>query len=448
MFGLGEIEGVASEARTAVELVAGPLPTSPLRWTALSVRAALGRLLSRSGLPRSRTAEVEALLEGARAAGLLAEAAYFLNAPEMMVGSALVAVGLAERTPSAAPVSVAYGMLGVVAGMARMHRTARRYLTTARSLSEAADDPYQLGVAWFYTGLYLGCIGNWTGALDAVERALDITERLGADMQSGFQFALIATNALYTSEYDKARRWMKTVESRAERSANVQQLGWACNIMSVADLHQGAFDSAIERSERARKIFLVERDLVSLIISEGIQCAALARSGQMARALAGAGRATALVATARPTTWGQLEGFSGPCEVYALAMLQGVLPREAVPARAAPALKGLRLFALVFPFGRARYHWIQGLFALASADKGRARRRLKKAIAVAGHFSMAYEELRATELLAPLAEHKERVELEARAEFLRSLVRDGTPADRRFVALQRERPESASVADH
>jgi len=448
MFGLGEIEGVASEARTAVELVAGPLPTSPLRWTALSVRAALGRLLSRSGLPRGRTAEVEALLEGARAAGLLAEAAYFLNAPEMMVGSALVAVGLAERTPSAAPVSVAYGMLGVVAGMARMHRTARRYLTTARSLSEAADDPYQLGVAWFYTGLYLGCIGNWTGALDAVERALDITERLGADMQSGFQFALIATNALYTSEYDKARRWMKTVEARAERSANVQQLGWACNIMSVADLHQGAFDSAIERSERARKIFLVERDLVSLIISEGIQCAALARSGQMARALAGAGRATALVATARPTTWGQLEGFSGPCEVYALAMLQGVLPREAVPARAAPALKGLRLFALVFPFGRARYHWIQGLFALASADKGRARRRLKKAIAVAGHFSMAYEELRATELLAPLAEHKERVELEARAEFLRSLVRDGTPADRRFVALQRERPESASVADH
>jgi len=192
----------------------------------------------------------------------------------------------------------------------------------------------------------------------------------------------------------------------------------------------------------------VERDLVSLIISEGIQCAALARSGQMARALAGAGRATALVATARPTTWGQLEGFSGPCEVYALAMLQGVLPREAVPARAAPALKGLRLFALVFPFGRARYHWIQGLFALASADKGRARRRLKKAIAVARHFSMAYEELRATELLAPLAEHKERVELDARAEFLRSLVRDGTPADRRFVALQRERPESASVADH
>ena len=448
MFGLGEIEGVASEARTAVELVARPLPTSPLRWTVLSVRSALGRLLSRPGSRRSRVGDVEALLEGARAAGLLAEAAYFLNAPEMMVGSALVAVGLAERTPSAAPVSVAYGMLGVVAGMARMHKTAKRYLTTARSLSETADDPYQLGVAWFYTGLYLGCIGDWKGALDAVERALDITERLGADMQSGFQYALIATNALYTSEYDKARRWMKTVESRAERSANVQQLGWACNIMSVADLHQGSFDSAIERSERARKIFLVERDLVSLIISEGIQCAALGRSGQMARALAGAGRATALVATARPTTWGQLEGFSGPCEVYALAMLQGVLPREAVPARAAPAIKGLRLFALVFPFGRARYHWIQGLFALASDDKRLARRRLRKSIAVAKRFSMAYEELRASELLAPILEQKERVELDARAELLRSLIRNGTPADRRLVDPEQEHPESASVANH
>ena len=77
-----------------------------------------------------------------------------------------------------------------------------------------------------------------------------------------------------------------------------------------------------------------------------------------------------------------------------------------------------------------------------------ARRRLRKSIAVAKRFSMAYEELRASELLAPILEQKERVELDARAELLRSLIRNGTPADRRLVDPEQERPESASVANH
>ena len=427
LFGLGEVEGVAVEARAAVQLVARSLPDSALGWLWLSARTALGRWLGvRDRVSRGSVTD-EDLLEAARAAGLLAESAYFLNAPEMMVGSSLLAVDLAERTPSASPVSVAYGMLGVVAGMARLHGVARRYLARARALSEAAGNPHQLGVAWFYTSMYFGCVGDWDASLDAAERALALTERLGADMQSGFELTLIATNALYTSDYTKARAWMETVRSRAERAANVQQIGWACNVVSVAELHQERYNQAIDLSERARQIFLVERDLVSLIIAEGVQCAALARSGRMNEALTGADRLTNLLASARPTTWGQLEGFAGPCEVYATAIAIGAVAHADVQASLRKVMASLRLFALVFPFGRARHRWIQGVLLDALGRRRAARRRFKQAIEVARRFRMPFEEQRASALLAPLVDEPARDELLQRASLLGAHLRAGVP---------------------
>jgi len=426
MFGLGEVEGVAVEARACVELVARRLPTSPLSWALQAGRMTLGRWMGAS--TRTLSADAGELLEGARAAGLLAESAYFLNAPEVMLGSALLAVDLAERTPSAAPVSTAYGMLGVVAGMARLQRTARRYLGRARSLSEAAGDPYQLGVAWFYTGMYFGCIGDWAASRDAAQRALALTEGLGADMQSGFQLTLIATNALYTSEYANTRAWMATVRSRAERAGNVQQLGWACNVVSVADLHQGLYVDAVALSAQGRQIFLCERDLVSLIIAEGVQCAALAHAGRMDDALQAAARATDLIATARPTTWGQLEGFSGPCEVYAMALAQGVVFDAQARGRFRIAIRGLRLFALTFPFGRPRLHWVRGQGLLAVGQPRVARRHLLRAIRLAQHFGMPFEELRATRLLAPLSDGPAQAGLLQRVQSLRVQVEAGAAA--------------------
>lgn len=430
MFGLGEIKGVEAAARRAVELVVGPLPKRPGHWALFAARAAVGRVMGLAGRVRAQSRPAPDLLEGARAAGLLAESAYFLNAPEMMVGSALLAVGLAERAANAAPVAAAYGMLGVAAGMGRLHGVARRYLDLARELSRAADDPYQLGVAWFYTGLYYGCIGDWDASEDAARRALELTERLGAHMQSGFEQTLIASNALYTSEYATARQLMHTVRTRAERSANVQQLGWSCNVVSVADLHQRRFAEAVALSEQSRQIFMAERDLVSLIIAEGVQCAALAHAGQLDEAVAGARRAMQLIAGARPTTWGQLEGFAGPCEVFAIAMARDASAVPALQPLAQKALAGLRMFAMIFPFGGARYQWIRGMYAIASGREASARRHLRGALACAQRFRMPFEELRASTLARSLVDGAEHDELSARAPALESQVATGMPIER------------------
>lgn len=422
LFGTGEVQRVAHHARAALEQLLHAVPRKPAGWASMAAWRALARWC---GIPKTLPdADANHLLEGARAAGLLAESAYFLHAPEMMVGSAFLAVDLAERTPDAAPVSAAYGMLGTVAGMSRLHGVAERYLTRARALSQGAGDDYQLGVAWFYTGMYHACAGQWDASLEAARKALALTERLNADMQSGFELTLIASNALYTSDYGRSRECMGTVRRRAERSSNLQQLGWSHNVIAVADLHQRHYDLALEGSWRAHNIFDVERDLVSLIISEGVQCAALARSDRIDEALKASARAEAMIAGAKPTTWGQLEGFAGPCEALALAAMASEGGGRELRGRFRQALRSLRLFVWVFPFGKPRYLWLCGLSALSNGRAKRAHRLLQRAAAAARHWQMPFEELRASELLLPLLRPVDQPDLAKRIDALKERVLD------------------------
>lgn len=407
LFGLGQVERVAEEARQAFSLVSRPLPRQPGGWARLAMTTAAKRLGSRLvgqtrtvmwRDPQRRWDELEA----SRAAALMAESAYFDNKPEMMLASALLAVDMAERTGLVAPVSTAYGMLAVVLGMARMHNTAHRYLDRARTLAEDAQDPYQQGVAWFYAGIYHGCLGDWQASLQACRRGLALTDAQGAYMLSGRQLTIIATNALYTSDYDDTRNWMETMRLRAQRLSNVQQVGWSGNVVSVADLHQGRYADAITRAERSRDIFVRNPDPISLTISEGVRCAALARSGQMADALRGADRAAERIVHARPTTWGQLEGYAGPCEVYAMAVEQGLHKVSELQPRLSGALSALRMFAWVFPFGRARYHRLRAQLSLADGHTRSADHHLALSIATAKRFNMPYEEWQAMRVRAAM----------------------------------------------
>lgn len=400
-FGLGDVDGVALEARRAIELVALPLPSTPAGWAGFALRRVLQRSL---GLPvRPRLTDAASAAEAARAAGLLAEASYFLNRPETMVASALLAVDLAARAGPSVPVSVAHGMLGVVAGMARLNGIGQRHLLLARSIADAAGDTLQQGVARFYAGLYHACGGNWDASNEAANQALDFTERLGASTQSGFQFTLLATNGLYVGRYAASRQWMSVVRQRALRQSNVQQQGWAFNVVSVADLHQGRWDDAIAGAQNGKNIFNRERDLVSLIISEGVLCAALMGAGMRADAARHAADVGRLLRGARPTTWGQLEGFAGACEVY--AELGRTHPHLAsrLDEVIGLCLGRLRQFAWIFPFGRARWHYVQGLLALKKRRGVSAVRHFDAAVAMAQKFAMPYEELRARRLLAECA---------------------------------------------
>lgn len=91
-------------------------------------------------------------------------------------------------------------------------------------------------------------------------------------------------------------------------------------------------------------------------------------------------------------------------------------------------MTGLRLFALAFPFGRVRYHWICSLFDIGHSKPRAARRRVRRAIVLARRFGMPVEALCAAQLLAGLVPAPEQRALQARAQTLAAALQPGWPA--------------------
>jgi hypothetical protein len=108
--------------------------------------------------------------------------------------------------------------------------------------------------------------------------------------------------------------------------------------------------------------------------------------------------------------------------VFALALKQGLATPSSLRGLLEPSLRSLRLFAIVFPFGRARVRWILGLLDHAMGRHRAARRNLAAAITLARRHRMPFEELRAVELLLPLSAGPQATELLARAGELTARV--------------------------
>ena len=102
--------------------------------------------------------------------------------------------------------------------------------------------------------------------------------------------------------------------------------------------------------------------------------------------------------------------------------------RSANKPMSAAAMTGLRLFALAFPFGRVRYHWICSLFDIGHSKPRAARRRVRRAIVLARRFGMPVEALCAAQLLAGLVPAPEQRALQARAQTLAAALQPGWPA--------------------
>ena len=146
--GLGETEECSRRVRTSLELAAHPLPDSRGAWKkslVLQILIQTSHLLT----ARSRRAPVpdEHKLEAARAATVLAERAYYESDALAMATASLLAVNLAEKVGEFALVARSYALMGLFAGLSRLHPLARRYFQRARTVARETEDYRGLSVA-------------------------------------------------------------------------------------------------------------------------------------------------------------------------------------------------------------------------------------------------------------------------------------------------------------
>jgi hypothetical protein len=145
---------------------------------------------------------------------------------------------------------------------------------------------------------------------------------------------MLAVNAHYQGKFAEARGHLRLLHDIAVGNGMAQQEGWCSYITGELGNATGEFEAAEESGLRARELTEQLNDTLGIIIAEGVVAVARDRMGRHDEALAMADQCLEHIRGVLPTSWGAIEGYAGPVEVYLSAwerrLAAGTAPDELV----------------------------------------------------------------------------------------------------------------------
>lgn len=403
-FGQGDIDGSEAQAVAALARLTEPLPSTRAGWMKLVLSAALRQWLAWL-LPLGRAArsddERSRSLEAAVTAGQLASIYYFTGDALRMVGLLLVGVNLANRAGSPTTVVEAHARLGYIAGVAGLHRTARRYFARASALSFDSADAAGRAVTMYLHAFYHLGLAEWRAAEDkgssAVALLLDNGDRQDAEIAQ-----TIASHAVYFSgRFGEARSRYQQVLESARARGNVQHEAWGLYLLGRSDLALGEVELATTELEHAWRLLDTVADRFSTVMCGGLLAQAylakrdLEAAAQLAhtldRQLAGP------VIPLAPC----VHGYIGVAEVY-LALGAHRRIDAAIRRAAQTAARRLTRFARAFPMAEPAALRVSAKCAQVDDLTALAVRRLRASVTSARDLAMPYDEAMAHAELAAI----------------------------------------------
>ncbi len=390
--GLGELNPAKEHFQKAAALLGWPLPTDLNRSLVRQLVRQL-RLRVGVGAQQYRSPQVKAaLLEAAHVYEGLGEIYYFANESNPLIDAWLRTLNLAERAESAPELARAYANVSLAAGLVPIHRVAQSYGKLAMQSAERSGQVAVQNWVGLLSGAYRGGIGDWEGALDAVQKVSEAAFRIGDWRRWQETQSLVFTVNFCRGEYARGVQVARAVYDFAMQHGHLQGQAFGLWGQGMNLLRMGRTEEAQPIIEQAIKIYLQTTDRPGLWIEYGLAAVAALREGNREAALSYAERVLSETKAAQPTTLGAVEAYAAPAEVYlALWESDGEAERERWRVLARQACTTLNRFARVFPIGQPRAALWQGLFYWLDNKPAHARVSWRKALSLAERLGMPYE---------------------------------------------------------
>ena len=286
-YGLGKLGKSRYHLDEALRLLGKPLPRSHLGWALrglyeIAVQCVLlivGRRLLRSSPdaePRVRDAS--------RLMNIVSEQFYFAVDIQKMVVCLLSTINLAERTGAPETASPAYGTLGYVAGIGRLHALSRLYFhrgqrgRDARSYVNTA-----VGLA-----LYHLAFGRWTACLAALEDGRARAEAVGDMFGVGLCLNVLGDARHLMGALQQATSTYEELVANALARLNTQHEVWGLSGCAETLFTQGRIGEANERLRECAAVMplIADSDRLSAFRHEGVKAAIRMRLDDAAGAAA------------------------------------------------------------------------------------------------------------------------------------------------------------------
>jgi len=328
---------------------------------------------------------------------ILSEQFYFAVDLRKMVIALLSTINLAERAETPETAARAYGTLGYVVGLSRLHGLSRLYFHRGRrGIDAGAHVNAAVGAA-----LYHLAFGRWKQCLAALVEGRAHAEAVGDTFGVGLCLNVLGDARHLMGALSQATAAYEELVANARARSNAQHEVWGLSGCAETLLSEGRIEEAEQRlRECARVLPLVaDRDRLSAFRHEGVKAAILLRLEDAGGAAAALDEALRLY-RADPTPmyatyWAVASIFETSLALWRRQGGTGQLP---LAVRDTSRL--MRRFAALFPIARSRHALLLGHRQWLVGNHSGAMRRWQQAEVIGTRLEMRHEVARAKETLA------------------------------------------------
>ena len=408
--GLGALDHSREHFEKAAELLGWP---SPHRKSALLMRLLLqvGRQAWRliRGRPSRPVKNPSQTLDAARTHERLVDLYYFAQDRPHLLNSALHSLNLSQKAPPSPELARAYALACSVASILRAHGLAEWY--QERALQTAAQVNHLPSQARVFsrTGLYNIGIANFKGAIELLDQASEISERLQDYRQWGESAALRAWTSYLVGDFEDCRARFERVRVMAKQLGNTQYQNWGQWGQSHGLMRLNRLEEARRALGEVVKRLENQEDSGSQVVSYGLMSIVCMHLKDWDNVLEYAKRLVPTEKRHARFSIADFEGYASVAEVF-LTLWQddaknGILSQigftlEECQSAARRACKFMQGYARIYPIAQPRAHFLQGWLSVLEGKQQDAFQIWKNGLHLPQTADMPYEEARLHELLS------------------------------------------------
>ena len=225
--GLGALDRSREHFEKSAELLGWPSPhrKSGLLGSLLRQVGTQAWRLIRDTVPRPAKNPSQ-ILGAARAHERLVDLYYFAQDRPHLLNSALHALNLTQKAPPSPDLARAYAVACTVTTLLRAHGLAQKYQERALQIAAQVNHLPSQARVFGRTGLYNIGIGNYKRAMNLLDEAAEISNRLRDYRQWGESAALRAWTSYLVADFEDSRSRFEALFILAKQVGNLQYQNW------------------------------------------------------------------------------------------------------------------------------------------------------------------------------------------------------------------------------
>jgi len=411
--GLGALDRSREHFEKSAELLGWPSPQrkSALLGSLLRQVATQAWRLIRDRLPRP-SKNPSRILDAARAHERLVDLYYFAQDRPHLLNSALHALNLTQKAPPSPDLARAYALACTVTTLLRAHTLAEKY--QERALQTAAHVNHLPSHARVFgrTGLYNLGTGNYKRAIELLDQASEISNRLRDYRQWGESAALRAWTSYLVADFEDSRARFEALFIMAKQVGNIQYQNWGQWGQSHSLLRMNRLEEARLALNDVLQRLKIQEDSGAEVVSFGLLAIVSMHLQDWENMLEYGKRLVPTEKGPARFSIADFEGYASAAEVFLTLWEKdantGILNRinysiEECQIAARRALKSIERYAHIYTLAQPRAHYLKGWLAVLDGKNGKPQEELqiwKNGLQLAQTMGMTYEEARFHDILS------------------------------------------------